>query len=64
MLTRMYTYVHPQAAVAITSEENLRKEIDKCCPPPKESPRCSYEPCKAEKQMDPPPKDSEPTPIH
>jgi hypothetical protein len=61
MLTKMYIHSHPQSAIMLDETEKLRKEIEKCCPPPKEPPICSYESCKAEKQIGPPPEQREPT---
>jgi hypothetical protein len=36
---------HPGAALSFHQIEELRKQIEKCCPPPVAVPPCTYQPC-------------------
>jgi len=46
---------HPEAAFILEREDNLRKEIEKCCPPKPPTPPCQQKPCSVPKQIGPPP---------
>ena len=55
-LAEMFAASHGEAAWAMEREQILRREIEKCCPPEKPAPPCQEKPCRAPKQIDPPPK--------
>lgn len=38
---------HPDAAIDLCRREDLREEIEKCCPPQPAAPVCEYRPCPA-----------------
>ena len=42
---------YPQAALERQRLADLRAEIERCCPPEKPKPACSYEPCPAPKPV-------------
>jgi hypothetical protein len=41
----MFATAHPDAALALARESELRREIEACCPPEPPKPPCTYEPC-------------------
>lgn len=56
---------HPETALERQRLAALRAEIERCCPPDKPKPACSYEPCPEPKSVEMPklpdiPKDSKP----
>jgi len=47
---------HPEAALALEREEALRRDLEKCCPPPTAPQACTQTPCeRPQKQIGPPP---------
>src|SRR5271165_504649 len=47
---------HPEATFVLEREDKLRKEIEKCCPPPPAPPACTQALCdRPPKQIGPPP---------
>lgn len=54
-LAEMFAATHGDVALALEREQHLRKELEKCCPPKPPEPPCQEKPCKAPKQIDPPP---------
>jgi hypothetical protein len=54
-LAEMYAMTHAEAALAREREQDLRQEIEKCCPPEPPTPPCQDEPCSAPKPLGPPP---------
>lgn len=54
-LAEMFAATHGEAALALEREQVLRREIEKCCPPEQPPPPCQEKPCRAPKQIDPPP---------
>lgn len=45
-LKQLYELSNPEAAVEQARLEELRHQIEECCPPPRPEPPCRYEPCK------------------
>ncbi len=45
---------NPAAALDRSRRLALRAQIERCCPPPKPQPACTYEPCPAPKPVDQP----------
>ncbi|HMD64830.1 MAG TPA: hypothetical protein VKF83_12790 [Stellaceae bacterium] len=45
---------HPQAALDFARREQLRDEIERCCPPEVTPPVCTYVPCPAPPSLTPP----------
>jgi hypothetical protein len=43
--------VHPGVALELCKIAELRAQIEKCCPPPKPEPACTYTPCPAPKPI-------------
>lgn len=41
----MLRAANPQAALDLQQRDELRREIERCCPPEAEKDRCRYEPC-------------------
>jgi hypothetical protein len=54
-LADMYATVHPDAALERERLEALKRQIEKCCPPPRPEPPCHYVPCPAPKPLGDPP---------
>jgi hypothetical protein len=54
-LADMYATVHPDAALERERLEALKRQIEKCCPPPRHEPPCHYAPCPAPKPLGEPP---------
>jgi hypothetical protein len=46
--------VHPESVIQLTRLAELRAQIEKCCPPTKPDPACTFQPCPAPKSIDPP----------
>jgi hypothetical protein len=46
-LARLYAATHGDAAVTLAREEELLKQIEKCCPPEEPPPVCVEKPCPA-----------------
>jgi hypothetical protein len=55
---------NPAGAVALDKSKELRREIERCCPPPPEQPVCEYAPCPVPQPIEPPPPPQSPPPIH
>lgn len=51
-LRHMEATVHPDAALVLQRALEAKKEAERCCPPPKPVPRCSFEPCPAPPKLD------------
>ena len=45
---------HPEAELERQRLAEIRKETERCCPPPVTPPACSYQPCPAPKPAEPP----------
>jgi N-methylhydantoinase A/oxoprolinase/acetone carboxylase beta subunit len=54
-LSELYASVHAEAALQRHRMEELREEIERCCPPEKPPPACTYQPCALAGQLPPPP---------
>ena len=46
-LAKLYSATHGDAAVTLDREEELRRRIEKCCPPEERKPVCVETPCPA-----------------
>jgi hypothetical protein len=55
-LSEMYATVHAQAALERQRLQNLKSQVEKCCPPPVQEPPCHYEPCPAPPPLGEPPR--------
>jgi hypothetical protein len=56
-LRALYEQEHAGAALQQNRIEELRGEIEACCPPEKPEPACTFEPCPMPPRFDPPPDD-------
>jgi hypothetical protein len=54
-LKQLYQLANPAAAVEEHRLEELKEQIERCCPPPKPEPPCKFEPCKQPGELPPPP---------
>jgi hypothetical protein len=45
-LKQLYELANPAAAVEQSRLEDLKAQVEKCCPPPVPTPPCKFEPCK------------------
>lgn len=45
--------VHPDAALELQRAAAARRETERCCPPPKTPPRCTFEPCPSPGKLEP-----------
>ena len=54
-LADLYASVHAEAALQRHRLHELREQIERCCPPTKPPPACTYQPCPAPGQLPPPP---------
>ena len=45
---------NPAGALALDKTKELRREIERCCPPPEKVPACEYKPCPAPEPLEPP----------
>jgi hypothetical protein len=54
-LADMYATVHADAALERERLDALKRQIEKCCPPPRHEPPCHYVPCPAPKPLREPP---------
>ncbi len=53
-LADLYASVHAEAELQRHRLRELREEIERCCPPEKPGPACTYQPCPAPGQLPPP----------
>jgi hypothetical protein len=53
-LAALFAASHAEAALAFETQEELRQQIEKCCPPPTPQPPCQHERCKAPGPLEPP----------
>jgi hypothetical protein len=53
-LADLYASVHGEAEVQRQRLAKLQQEIERCCPPPKPPPACTYVPCPAPDPLSPP----------
>lgn len=44
-MKQLYELANPAAAVEQGRLDDLRREVEECCPPPQPEPVCAYEPC-------------------
>ncbi|HEX9416298.1 MAG TPA: hypothetical protein VF895_06285 [Gaiellaceae bacterium] len=51
----MFSTVHADAALDLERRQELKREIEKCCPPKLEPPVCVYEPCEKPARITEPP---------
>jgi DNA-binding FrmR family transcriptional regulator len=51
----MFATANPGAALERKRLQHLQEEIEKCCPPKKPEPPCTYRPCPAPQPIGPPP---------
>jgi predicted nucleic acid-binding Zn-ribbon protein len=56
MLAELYAATHAEAAHQREQHDELRKQIERCCPPPQPQPPCRYEPCEAPGKLKEPPR--------
>jgi hypothetical protein len=56
-LRALYEHEHAAATLQQTRIEELRTEIQACCPPEEPEPACEFEPCPTPPRIDPPPND-------
>jgi hypothetical protein len=54
-LADLFAASHSEAAFVLEREHELRKQIEKCCPPKPPTPPCQEKPCAAPQQISPPP---------
>jgi hypothetical protein len=54
-LVDMFSTVHADAALDLERRDELKREIERCCPPKPEPPVCVYEPCEKPARIEPPP---------
>ena len=54
-LADLYSTVHAEAELQRHRLAELREEVERCCPPPRPEPACTYQPCAAPGQLPPPP---------
>lgn len=45
---------HPEAALSLERLNELREQVERCCPPKELPPACTYRPCDKPKQIEPP----------
>jgi hypothetical protein len=55
ILTRLYEATHAADALLLEREAELRRQIEKCCPPQAPPPACTYEPCSRPGRIPEPP---------
>jgi DNA-binding FrmR family transcriptional regulator len=55
-LTELYAATHAEAEVQRQEHEKLRREVERCCPPPRPQPPCRFEPCDAPPPLKEPPR--------
>lgn len=46
-LRHMFATAHPDAALELDRADEVRRRLEKCCPPTREGRPCTYEPCAA-----------------
>lgn len=56
MLAELYAATHAEAAHQRQQHDELRKQVERCCPPPQTPPPCRYEPCQAPDKLEEPPR--------
>jgi hypothetical protein len=54
-LTQLYELANPAAAVEQDRLEELKAQIEKCCPPPRPEPPCKFEKCDQPRELPKPP---------
>jgi hypothetical protein len=54
-LEGMFATANPGAALERERLHRLEEQIEKCCPPPKPTPPCTFAPCPAPRPIGPPP---------
>jgi hypothetical protein len=54
-LTQLYELANPAAAVEQDRLEELKAQIEKCCPPPRPEPPCKFEKCEQPRELPKPP---------
>ncbi len=59
-LAALTAAAHAEAALVLEREEQLKQQIEKCCPPPEPDPPCHYERCKAPDHLKEPPRPPQP----
>jgi ABC-type transporter Mla subunit MlaD len=56
---------HPAGALEFKRLEEIKREIERCCPPEPQAPACTYTPCPAPGPAEPPPAPPQrPPPLH
>lgn len=45
--TELLKSVYPDAALQLARAESVRRQMEECCPPEREPPACTYQPCEA-----------------
>ena len=55
-LKQLYELANPAAAVEQGRLEDLKAQVEKCCPPSVPTPPCKFEPCKRPGDVPPPPR--------
>lgn len=61
-LACLYAATHGDAALTLEREEELRRQIEACCPPEPPAPACIEKPCPAPPPLDEKPPRTEPPP--
>ena len=61
-LAWLYSSTHGDAALDLEREEELRRQIEACCPPKPPEPVCAESPCPAPPPFDQPPPETQPPP--
>jgi uncharacterized phage infection (PIP) family protein YhgE len=56
VLADLYATTHAEAMLDHERRAKLRRQIEECCPPPKPTPPCQYEPCPAPSPIGEPPR--------
>lgn len=60
LLADLYADTHADAALGHLRRQELRAQIEECCPPERPEPPCGYEPCPAPKPLKDPPRERPP----
>ncbi len=55
-LAELYAATHAEAELQRQAHEKLRREVERCCPPPRPQPPCRFEPCDAPPPLKEPPR--------
>ena len=59
-LAALFAATHAEAALALDKQEELREQIEKCCPPRPPEPACHHERCPSPGTLKEPPKGERP----